>query len=189
MLNDIRKYLAHRANLKKLSFCGEKSKIFGAIDKRHSQSVISVGNDCLIEGILVTETESSQISIGNNVSVGGGTILDCATGIEVEDDVLISYQCLLADSDNHNIQYSIRKKDLRDWMGGGKHDWTTTKSGKIRICKGVWIGARSIILKGVHIGEGSVVGAGSVVTKDVPPWTIVGGNPARIIRDLSAEER
>ena len=47
----------------------------------------------------------------------------------------------------------------------------------------------SIILKGVTIGEGSIVGAGSVVTKSVPPWTIVGGNPARIIREIPLEER
>ena len=52
----------------------------------------------------------------------------------------------------------------------------------ITICDGVWIGARAIILPGVTIGEGAVVAAGAVVTKDVEPWTIVGGNPARFIK-------
>jgi len=52
-----------------------------------------------------------------------------------------------------------------------------------------WIGARAIILKGVTVSEGAVVAAGSVVTKDVPPWTIVGGNPATILRPLTEEER
>ena len=51
------------------------------------------------------------------------------------------------------------------------------------------MGARVIILKGVTIGEGSIVGAGSVVTKDVPDWTIVGGNPAKIIRVIPENER
>ena len=51
----------------------------------------------------------------------------------------------------------------------------------ITICDGVWIGARAIILPGVIIGEGAVVAAGAVVTKDVEPWTVVGGNPAKFI--------
>ena len=52
----------------------------------------------------------------------------------------------------------------------------------ITICDGVWIGARAIILPGVTIGEGAVVAAGAVVTKDVEPWTVVGGNPAKFIK-------
>ncbi len=53
----------------------------------------------------------------------------------------------------------------------------------IRIGNGAWIGAKAIILKGVTIGEGAIVGAGSVVTRDVAPYTIVAGNPARFIRN------
>lgn len=52
----------------------------------------------------------------------------------------------------------------------------------ITICDGVWIGARAIVLPGVTIGEGAVVAAGAVVTKDVEPWTVVGGNPAKVIK-------
>lgn len=52
----------------------------------------------------------------------------------------------------------------------------------ITICDGVWIGARAIVLPGVTIGEGAVVAAGAVVTKDVEPWTVVGGNPAKFIK-------
>ncbi|MDQ6795887.1 MAG: hypothetical protein M3067_13940 [Chloroflexota bacterium] len=53
----------------------------------------------------------------------------------------------------------------------------------------VWIGANVVVLKGVTIGRAAVIGAGSVVTQDVPPYVVVAGNPARVIRDLSAEER
>ena len=52
----------------------------------------------------------------------------------------------------------------------------------IRICRGAWIGARACILKGVQVGEGAVVGMGSVVTRNVEPHTVVAGNPARLIR-------
>ncbi|MBK8021791.1 MAG: hypothetical protein IPK19_10285 [Chloroflexi bacterium] len=59
----------------------------------------------------------------------------------------------------------------------------------IRICDKAWIGFNAVILKGVTIGEGAIVGAGSVVTKDVPAWTVVAGNPARIIREFTEDER
>lgn len=52
----------------------------------------------------------------------------------------------------------------------------------ITICDGVWIGARAIVLPGVTIGEGAIIAAGAVVTKDVEPWTVVGGNPAKFIK-------
>jgi acetyltransferase-like isoleucine patch superfamily enzyme len=69
-------------------------------------------------------------------------------------------------------------------MDGRRHDWSHTEMAPIRICEGAWIGARSIILKGVTIGAGAVVGMGSVVTRDVPARTVVGGNPARVIREI-----
>jgi acetyltransferase-like isoleucine patch superfamily enzyme len=59
----------------------------------------------------------------------------------------------------------------------------------IRIGRGAWLGARVIILKGVTVGEGAVVGAGSVVTRDVAPYTLVAGNPARFIREIPLNDR
>jgi acetyltransferase-like isoleucine patch superfamily enzyme len=161
----------------------------GRLDKRTPKGSVLIGDDCMISAQLVTETDLSSIAIANNVFIGGGTTLDCVVSISIESDVLISYDCLITDSDNHSISYSIRKKDLMDWRSGGKHDWATTKSNPVIIKKGAWIGAKSIILKGVTIGEGAVIGAGSVVTKDVPPYTINGGNPARVIRVIPPNER
>jgi acetyltransferase-like isoleucine patch superfamily enzyme len=63
------------------------------------------------------------------------------------------------------------------------------KTEPVRICKGAWLGARTIVTKGVTIGEGAVCGMGSVVTKDVAPYTVVAGNPARVIRELGPNER
>ena len=186
----LKSYLKKRnqRRLQSLVEIGADTEIRGPVEKRAPNSSISVGNNCLIEGLLITETDQSEIRIGNNVYIGGHTSLDCTVSIVVEDDVLISYQCVIADSDNHSVFYKIRKRDLEDWKHG-KHDWSTTLSAPIRIMRGAWIGTRAIILKGVTIGEGAIVGAGSVVTRDVPAWTIVGGNPAKVIRPLTAEER
>ena len=82
-----------------------------------------------------------------------------------------------------------RKDDLSAWMRNERTNWSHSPMAPVLICRGAWIGARSIILKGVTIGEGAIVGAGSVVTKDVPAFSVAGGNPAQILRALSADER
>lgn len=166
---------------------GENTAITGAIICRASGGTITIGNDGLIEGALVTETDSAELWIGDNVFIGGGTLVDCIRSITIHDDVLVSYQVLITDSDNHSVFYSVRKRDLADWKQG-KHDWSTTPVSPVVIEKGAWLGARCIILKGVTIGEGAVIGAGAVVTCDVPPYTIVAGNPARIIRRIEKSD-
>ncbi|MGC8751800.1 DapH/DapD/GlmU-related protein, partial [Hydrotalea sp.] len=65
---------------------------------------------------------------------------------------------------------------------GAYKNWEKVKSSPIKIADKAWIGFNVIILKGVTIGEGAIVGAGSVVTKDVPPYAVVAGNPAKIIK-------
>lgn len=180
--------LRHFINSSKVSRLGAKSLLSCSIERRKNGGVIRVGEGCVISGCLITERENSLIEIGNNVFVGGNTIFDCVEQILIEDDVLISHGCLIADSDNHSLRYEIRKNDLVDWRNGGGHDWTTTITRPVRVGKGAWIGARVIILKGVTIGECAVVGAGSVVTRDVPPHAVVAGNPARVVRELSNDE-
>jgi acetyltransferase-like isoleucine patch superfamily enzyme len=189
MLRKLIAFLRKRRNTGKVSSLGKNSLLLGYVDKRAAKSRIDIGSDCLIQGTLVTETSDSRIRIGDNVFVGGGTTIDCVVSVTIENDVLISYDCMLADSDNHSIKYSLRKKDLADWKSAEKHDWGTTISRPVLLSKGAWIGAKAIILKGVTIGEGAIVGAGSVVTKDVPPYTIVAGNPAKIIREIPLDER
>jgi len=188
MINKVRFFLRSVLNRTKLTACGVRSDISGSIERRARKSTISIGNDCLVGGTLVTETDESRITIGNNVFIGGGTLLDCVVSITIENDVLISHGCTLADSNNHSVSASIRSRDLNDWKRG-EHDWTKTESSPIVISRGSWIGMKSIVLKGVTIGEGAVIGAGSVVTKNVPPYTIAAGNPATIVREIPVEGR
>jgi acetyltransferase-like isoleucine patch superfamily enzyme len=116
---------------------------------------------------------NSKIIIGDNVGISGSTIKATAS-ITIGNNVLIGSGCLISDNDSHPIHY-------QDRILGNNNK---TKSCPIKIKDNVFIGARSIILKGITIGEGAVIGAGSVVSKDVPPLSIVCGNPAKVVKYL-----
>lgn len=167
---------------------GNNTDITGTLEIRKIGGSIIVGNDCLIEGYLVSENEASKILIGNNVYVGGSTVIDCAKSVTIEDDVLISYNVTIADTDGHSMRFSERKKDLQAFRQG-KVNWNIIPSMNILIKRGAWIGTRSIILKGITIGEGAIVGAGAVVTHDVPDWSVVSGNPAKVLRIIKKGDR
>jgi acetyltransferase-like isoleucine patch superfamily enzyme len=186
-ISKLRAAMLERRNAR-LVTSGRNTQVTGTIDKRTAGGSIVIGDDSVIAGFLVTERDTSRIQIGNNVFIAGGTTVDCVAEIAIEDDVQISYQCILMDSDNHSLKDRIRRLDLARWRADA-HDWSTCKTVPIRICRGAWLGAGTIVLKGVTIGEGAIVGAGSVVTTDVPAWTIVAGNPARVIRPLTEDER
>lgn len=115
----------------------------------------------------------SSIVIGNNVGISGSTI--CARErITIGDNVLIGSGCIITDGDAHPIGWEDRKEGRNEKIN----------SAPISIGNDVFIGARSIILKGVTIGDRSVIGAGSVVTKNVPADCIFAGNPAKEIKKL-----
>ena len=149
---------------------------------------LSIGSESNIEALIVLEREEAEVQIGSRSHLGGGTLVDAACRIAIGDDVLIAFEVLIMDHDSHAMHFESRRDDVRDWMRGEKN-WTSVVRQPVRIHNKAWIGARAIVLKGVTIGEGAIVGAGSVVTGDVPPWTLVAGNPARIIRPLTDEER
>jgi len=118
--------------------------------------------------ILRTVTPVAKIRIGDNVWMSGCSIV-ARDSIIIEDDVLIGSGVIIMDNDAHPI--TLEDRD----------DSSKIISKPIVVRNSVFIGARAIIMKGVELGEGAVIGAGSVVTKSVPPFAIVAGNPARVI--------
>ena len=165
------------------------------VRKPAKDSYLKIGENSNIQGNFVVESEKGLISIGNRTFIGGGTFI-CTKEIEIGNDVMFSWGCTVVDNNSHSAKWSERKNDVLDWKRGldenkigAYKDWSNVKEDKVTIKDKAWIGFNSIILKGVTIGEGSIVGAGSVVTKDVPDWTIVGGNPAKVIREISENER
>lgn len=120
--------------------------------------------------VIKTVGHGAKIVIGDDVGVSGCTI-SAAQSITIGNHVLIGSGCLITDSDAHPVDPFERREG-----GGGV-------SKPIVIENDVFVGARAIILKGVTIGQGSVIGAGSVVAKSIPPYSIAVGNPAKIIGD------
>lgn len=148
---------------------------------------VSVGEGSLIEGTILFDCENGRVIIGDRTFIGNSTLV-CAKDIVIGNDVLMAWGCSIVDHNSHSINWSERSGDVSAWIRGHKN-WSHVKIAPVKIGDKAWIGFNSILLKGVTIGEGAVVAAGSVVTKDVPPWTIVAGNPARVVRELRADER
>ena len=143
-------------------------------------SQLSVGAGSIVEGKLTAERSGARIEIGENTFIGNSLIVS-ALEIRIGDDVLISWGCTLIDHHSHSTTWELRKSDVRDWYQGRK-DWSYVKTAPISIGNKAWIGFEAKILAGVTVGEGAVVGCGSIVTRDVPAYSIVAGNPAQVIK-------
>ncbi|WP_280136520.1 acyltransferase [Dyella japonica] len=125
---------------------------------------------CAKDGVSLVSGHGAELRIGNRVFMNYGASVYATHRITIGDHVLIADDVRIMDTDSH---------DVVDHAKPGK-------TAPITIGNHVWIGLRSLILKGVTIGDGAVVAAGSVVTRDVPPHTLVAGNPARVIRAIDA---
>jgi len=147
---------------------------------------IEIGDKCTINSIsiryhmnmhsrtrLYAEGRESIILIGAGTRIHGSCI-HARSKIEIGEGCLIAANCNIIDSNGHELLLEHPENRI--------HCKDTPSP--ILIENYVWIGANSLILKGVTIGQGSVVAAGSIVTKDVPPNTLVGGHPAKIIKNL-----
>jgi galactoside O-acetyltransferase len=151
-----------------------------ALVDRHG-CVLEVGEESHVGAAVCFDKEGARVRIGRRCYVTGSIFSACE--INIGDDVMISGQCAVFDHDSHAMNFWERADDVRAWRSNQKN-WEHVMQAPVNIQSKVWIGYRATILKGVTIGEGAVVGAASVVTRDVPPWTLVAGNPARVIREL-----
>lgn len=175
---------------------GKRAEVHGYIYLDiHPESKVRIGNDFIFtsgecinplcrnqRGCIVTERAESVIEIGDHVGMSS-PCLWAKERITIGNYVKIGGDCIFMDSDAHNLDWRIRNSQVM-FSPMESLDIHTCKCAPIVIEDHVLIGARSIILKGVTIGHGSVIGAGSVVVRDIPANCIAAGNPCVVIKML-----
>lgn len=141
---------------------------------------VRIGHDCrfsFYDKFANTEY-SPNLSIGKHSYLGDHLTILCADKVDIGDSVLMASYITIS-SENHGMN----PEAIMNYM----HQPLSTKP--VKICDGVWIGEKAIILPGVTIGEKAIVAAGAVVTKNVPPYSIVAGNDAKVIKKYNFKSK
>ncbi len=168
----------HLSFKKKFAHIGGRPLVWGIWNVVVYGPNISIGRGVVMVGANGSQTTLTTvkmngceggITIGDNVLVMNGVRISSASKIVIEDGCMLANFSYLTDADWHDIH------DRTDCPG---------KTAPIILKRGAWIGDSAIVCKGVTVGENSIVGAGAVVTRDVPANTVVAGNPARIVKKL-----
>lgn len=172
--------------------CSPTSKIHGCasiVNIAKDKTKIKIGAFSHIKGELLTFAHGGKILIGDYCYVGENAKIWSALNISIGNRVLIAHSVNIFDNLTHPINPARRHEHFRQIITRGHPAQIDLEERTVFIDDDAWVGAMSIILPGITVGKGSIIGAGSVVTKDVPPYTIVAGNPARIVRTLEPDER
>jgi acetyltransferase-like isoleucine patch superfamily enzyme len=154
------------------------------ITQRVYNSSIEIGNNCRFRSspssnliglnrkcTIATHKQGAQIKIGNRCGLSGA-VIGCSELITIDDDVLFGANSLVTDFDWHVVNPKERHLSGR------------SKSKPVHIKRNVWLGYGAVVLKGVTIGENSVITANSVVVTNIPANVIAGGNPAKVIKEI-----
>jgi galactoside O-acetyltransferase len=169
--------------------------IYIRLDIPEDRKYLTVGDKSIVAGNFYFESKSGKIRIGKECFIGNSTFIS-HSAIIIGDHVTIGWGGTIYDHDSHSLDYQDRRKDIEveyhDICSGqnfiAHKDWSDVKTAPITIENDAWIGMNCIILKGVTIGQGAIVGAGSVVTHDVPAWSVVAGNPAKVVKYLKQDK-
>ena len=151
----------------------------GAVDN------VKIGTHCTI-GCMFQAFYGGKISVGDNTYIGPQTIIQSKELITIGNDVIIANNVIIVDNNNHPTSPEMRQQmsSCDDFLNDELWSWKFADSKPIVIEDNVWIGRDSRIMKGVTIGKGAIVALGAIVTKDVPPYTIVAGNPATVVKKI-----
>lgn len=159
--------------------CGKRLYLYTGIPYVSGPLHIQIGDDCRISGQTTfsgrSATGSPTLTIGNNVGIGWQTTIAVGSKVIIGDNVRIAGRSGFYGYPGHPIDAQKRAAGHAD---------TDEQVGDITLERDVWLASNVSVMAGVTIGQGTIVAAGSIVTKDLPPFVLAGGNPARIIKPL-----
>lgn len=160
---------------KGLRLDGDLPLIFGD-GKIYIGNNVSIGNrQTWVVGMKVFD--EAVLSIGDNTTINYQTLISVAKSVTIGNNCLFAGELKIFDNNSHPLEYIKRRNNE-----------VIPEEGVSPVCieDDVWIGTQTIILKGVTIGKGAIIGAGSVVTKSIPPFSLAAGNPAAVIKHLES---
>ena len=155
------------------------------INAGKSSTLIQIGASSIIKGELFVFAHGGQISVGESCYIGAGSRIWSASSIQIGHRVMISHSVNVFDSLTHPLDPIERARHFDQIATSGHPDAIDLGERPVRIEDDAWIAAGAIVLRGVTIGAGAIIGAGAVVTRDVPSFCVVAGNPARLVRNLA----
>lgn len=147
---------------------------------------LRVGDRTHLDGRFVVRGRGF-IEIGSDCSFRSDTYVGCVVGVSIGSHVFGAEGVFISDNNNHPVDPQLREAMTRTPMGSPLWSWTTegVKAAPVVIEDNVWLGRHCAVLKGVSIGRDSVVALAAVVTRTVPAGSLVGGNPARVLKTLA----
>lgn len=181
-LFEVFEQFAARADLGEGVRLGLEARLITAEDDPAAKPV-RIGPHAAIRGVLRCEP-GARITIGEGVYVGDGAILSAASSIGIGDWTLLAHGAQVFDNDTHPLDGAEREAHFRVILGLDPPRPFDIGSAPVRIGRRCWLGFNSAVMKGVSVGEETIVAAGGVVVADLPAGVIAAGNPARIVRTL-----
>jgi acetyltransferase-like isoleucine patch superfamily enzyme len=171
-------------------FYCESAQIFRKLRSKKSRAVTIGKHVSCYAGCSFSIGENGQCTIGDFTLLNGALIM-AEERIDIGSHCLVSWNVGIADSDFHPLDPAQRLVDAQALAPyfKGRPPRPKLKTAPVKIADNVWIGMNAVILKGVTIGENCVVAAGAVVTKSVPPNTVVAGNPAIVVKKFNHRGR
>lgn len=145
--------------------------------------------DCVIRGVLKLEA-GARLEIGRFCYIGDGVVISAKESVTIGESTLIAHGVQLFDNNTHPTSAAQRELQFRRMIGyKDRNGPMVIESAPIAIGRRCWVGMNSIVMKGVSIGDDTIVASGSVVVASLPEGVIAAGNPARVVRELTPEER
>lgn len=173
------------SEFKHMCVMGSGTRLFpsASCHNKGKRENLVLGERCEVKGILNVQG-NGRLVIGDRLYIGGHSHISAVNSVTIGNDVIIANHVRVFDNNVHPNEPEKRRQMSLAGSDSPLWDATESPSKPVVIEDNVWIGDFAAVLKGVTVGRGSVIGMHTVVTKDVPPYSVVVGNPARIVKTL-----